>query len=86
MADRLKPFLIGRLQHGWTVRPERAHLEHGPEAYLRRFYCDTIAHSDAALAYLIEQVGPDRVLLGSDYCFDMGFDRPVEMIERQAKL
>lgn len=80
------PFLIGRLQHGWTVRPELAHMEKGPEAYLRRFYYDTVAHSDDALAYLIAKVGPDRVMLGSDYCFDMGYERPVEVVERQAQL
>lgn len=80
------PFLIGRLQHGWTVRPELAHMQQGPETYLRRFYYDTIAHSDDALAYLIKAVGPDRVLLGSDYCFDMGYERPVQVVERQAQL
>jgi aminocarboxymuconate-semialdehyde decarboxylase len=80
------PFLIGRLQHGWTVRPELAHTQQGPETYLRRFYYDTIAHSDDALAYLIKTVGSDRVLLGSDYCFDMGYERPVQVVERQAQL
>jgi aminocarboxymuconate-semialdehyde decarboxylase len=80
------PFLIGRLQHGWTVRPELAHMEAGPETYLGRFYYDTVAHSDDALAYLIQKVGPQRVLLGSDYCFDMGYERPVEVVEKQVQL
>ena len=80
------PFLIGRLQHGWTVRPELSHMQQGPETYLRRFYYDTIAHSDDALAYLIRKVGPDRVMLGSDYCFDMGYERPVEVVEQQGQL
>jgi aminocarboxymuconate-semialdehyde decarboxylase len=80
------PFLIGRLQHGWTVRPELAHMEAGPETYLARFYYDTVAHSDDALAYLIQKVGPQRVLLGSDYCFDMGYERPVEVVEKQVQL
>jgi aminocarboxymuconate-semialdehyde decarboxylase len=77
------PFLSGRLQHGWTVRPELAHMKKGPVEYLSRFYYDTISHSDEALAYLIGTVGVDRVLLGSDYCFDMGYERPVEAVERQ---
>jgi aminocarboxymuconate-semialdehyde decarboxylase len=80
------PFLSGRLQHGWTVRPELAHMKKGPAEYLSRFYYDTISHSDEALAYLIASVGVDRVLLGSDYCFDMGYERPVEVIERQHAL
>ncbi len=80
------PYLIGRLQHGWTVRPELAHMESGPDAYLGRFYYDTVAHSDDSLAFLISKVGPERILLGSDYCFDMGYERPVEVVERQMQL
>ena len=30
--------------------------------------------------YLIKLVGADRVMLGSDYCFDMGYERPVEVV------
>ena len=74
------PFLVGRLNHGWAVRAECKHLEHGPETYLKRFYYDTISHSGEALGYLIDQVGAERVMLGSDYCFDMGYERPVEVV------
>ena len=74
------PYLVGRLHHGWKVRPECRHLQMGPEDYLRHFYYDTIAHSPESLSFLIDRVGADRVLLGSDYCFDMGVARPVESI------
>jgi aminocarboxymuconate-semialdehyde decarboxylase len=74
------PFLVGRLHHGWKVREECKHLEHGPETYMRRFHYDTISHSAPSLEYLIGQVGADRVMLGSDYCFDMGYERPVEVV------
>lgn len=80
------PFLIGRLQHGASVRPELAHLQADPASYLRRFHYDTITHSDEGLAFLIQLVGEDRVLLGSDYCFDMGVERPVEAVTRQETL
>ena len=76
------PALIGRLDHGAKVRPELAHLKERPSAYLRRFTYDTIGHDDRINANLIRQVGADRVLLGSDYCFDMGLERPVEAVER----
>jgi aminocarboxymuconate-semialdehyde decarboxylase len=75
------PYLAGRLAHGWSVRPECAHLPRSPLEYLDRFHYDTIAHSDAALTFLIDQVGVERILLGSDYCFDMGYDQPVQVIE-----
>ncbi len=80
------PYLVGRLNHGWKVRPECCHLEQEPLAYLRRFYYDTISHMDDALGYLIGLVGPERVMVGSDYCFDMGLERPVDVVTGQASL
>src|SRR5262249_36918021 len=63
------PYLSGRLDRGFKVRKECGHLPRKPSAYLRRFTYDTISHSPAALKLLIQTVGADRVLLGSDYCF-----------------
>ena len=80
------PYLVGRLNHGWKVRPECRHLEQGPLSYLRRFHYDTISHLDDALGYLIGLVGPERVMVGSDYCFDMGLARPVDVVEGLAGL
>jgi len=74
------PYLVGRIQHGWGVRPECQHLLNGPIDYLRRFYYDTITHSAPALSYLIEQVGADRIMLSSNFCFNMGHERPVEVV------
>lgn len=80
------PYLVGRLHHGWAVRPEMKHMTQGPFDYLRRFHYDTVTHSKAALGYLIALVGTDRVMLGSDFCFDMGYDRPVEVVTGHAGL
>jgi aminocarboxymuconate-semialdehyde decarboxylase len=74
------PFLVGRLQHGWSVRKECQHLEQGPLTYLKRFFYDTISHSTDSMTYLLNLVGPERIMLGSDYCFDMGLERPVEVV------
>jgi aminocarboxymuconate-semialdehyde decarboxylase len=80
------PFLMGRIEHGWKVRPECKHLERSPREYLGRFHYDTITHSREALHYLIEQVGAGSILLGSDYCFDMGYERPVEIVTQHPGL
>ena len=80
------PFLIGRIEHGWRMRPECRHLERSPREYLTRFHYDTITHSPEALTYLIDLVGADRVLLGSDYCFDMGYEQPVDVVTRHEGL
>ena len=80
------PYLFGRITHGWSVREECRHLKTPPVKYLRRFYYDTITHAQPALEYLISLVGPDRVVLGSDFCFDMSYDRPVEIVTEHAGL
>jgi aminocarboxymuconate-semialdehyde decarboxylase len=76
------PGLIGRLDRGAGVRPELKHLKHPPSAYLRRFSYDTIAHNETLLTNLIRLVGADRVLMGSDYPFEMGYETPVEIVDR----
>jgi aminocarboxymuconate-semialdehyde decarboxylase len=74
------PYLIGRLNRGWKVREECRALKKPPSSYLRRFTYDTISHAPEPLRYLINLVGADRVMLGSDYCFDMGYERPVKVV------
>ena len=67
------PYQAGRFSHGWQVRPEpRASLKAPPEAALEALYFDTIVHSRPALEFLVASAGASRVLLGSDYPFDMG--------------
>ena len=67
------PYQMGRFLHGWAVRPEpQAKLKAPPAASLDRLLFDTILHSRPALEFLVATCGPSRVLLGSDYPFDMG--------------
>jgi len=63
-------FGMGRLDRGWQVRSEaRIHVLHPPSTYQRRLYYDCITNSEPALRFLIDQVGVDRVVLGSDWPF-----------------
>ena len=80
------PWLIGRWDHGTRVRPELKHMPRLPSEYLRRFTYDTIGHNDRINLDLVGLVGADRVVLGSDYCFDMGLADPVGTVERLAGL
>ena len=67
------PYQAGRFSHGWQVRPEpQANLKAPPDAALDTLYFDTIVHSRPALEFLVATAGASRVLLGSDYPFDMG--------------
>ena len=77
------PYIFGRLEHGYQVRPEcQETVHHSPRQFLKNFYCDIITHSQEALSYLISLVGSDHVLLGTDYPYDMGNHQPVETVSR----
>lgn len=74
--------LRGRLRHAHAFQPHaRSRLHESPDASMKRFLYDTVTHDLELLRALVEYVGPDHVLLGSDYPFDMGVERPVEMVQ-----
>ena len=67
------PYQAGRWAHGWQVRPEpKVNIKQSPQPWIDRFYYDTILHSQTSLAFLVGSASPARVLLGSDYPYDMG--------------
>ncbi len=78
------PILVGRIDAGWSMRSETKRLAQKPSSYLRRFSYDTISHSGPTLDFLIRNIGADRLVLGSDYCFDMGYEQPVRFLDRLA--
>ena len=76
------PYQIGRMEHGYQVRPEaRASTRTRPFELLRRFHFDSMLFNPGALRYLIDLVGSDRIALGTDSPFDMGEERPLAEIE-----
>lgn len=66
------PYQIGRLDHGHRVRPEANGCAHPPSTYLTRFCYDTLTHAALPLRFLVESVGADHVVYGTDFPFDMG--------------
>lgn len=71
------PYQIGRFVHGHKVRPEtRANTASSAKEMLRRFHFDTLTHDAQALRYLVELVGAERIVLGTDSPFDMGDETP----------
>lgn len=77
------PFQIGRLDRGYEAKPELAatHAAHLPSEYLSRLYVDTVVHHPTVLRFLVDMVGADHLLLGTDYPFEMGDDDPVALVE-----
>ena len=73
--------LRGRLRHSHAFQPEaRARLSESPVDSIRRFYLDTVTHDETLLRAVVEFAGAQSVLLGSDYPFDMGLERPAEPV------
>lgn len=76
------PYQVGRLDRAHhLLRSLGATCENRPSTYLDRLYYDTITHSAESLRFLINRVGEDRVLLGSDFPFAIGDPRPVASVE-----
>ena len=76
------PCLVGRWDHGFEARlRQREYKIRVPSEYLQYIYCDSLTHDGATLRYLVERLGADHVLLGSDHPFDMGEPDPRGKIE-----
>jgi aminocarboxymuconate-semialdehyde decarboxylase len=79
------PYQAGRWAHGWHVRPEpKVNVKQSPEPWIDRFYYDTILHAKPQLEFLVSSVGSTRVLLGSDYPYDMGTGECVRQVKALA--
>ncbi len=76
------PYQIGRFVHGFNVRAEpKVKTKTSPRDLLRRFYFDALTHDPMAVRHLINRVGADRVVIGTDHPFDMGPDDPIGAID-----
>ncbi len=83
------PFTIGRMEHGFHVRPDLVATDNkvNPRSYLAsngtpaRFYVDSLVHDAEALQLLLKLFGAQRVALGSDYPFPLGEAHPGQLIE-----
>ncbi len=74
------PTYLGRADHGWRVRSDARGCAEPPSAYIRRLWFDSLVHDPVVLRHLVETAGPGRVLLGSDYPFDMGAEDPLNRL------
>jgi aminocarboxymuconate-semialdehyde decarboxylase len=72
------PYTIGRIEHGFNMRPDLVATDnpHNPRGYFKQLYFDSCVHDDRALRYLLDTVGIDRVMLGTDYPFPLGEQEP----------
>lgn len=77
------PYQRGRLERGYVVRSEpKINISKPPSEYSKLIFFDTITHYEPALSYLITTVGSERVVMGSDFPYDMGDPHPVSSIQK----
>ncbi|UUZ69703.1 amidohydrolase [Polaromonas sp. P2-4] len=75
-------FLLGRVDNAWRHRDiVRQDCPNLPSSYARRFHVDSAVFDPRALRLLTEVMGPDRVMLGSDYPFPLGEQRIGNLIQ-----
>ncbi len=76
-----------RMDHAWGARADCClHIAKPPTHYLKQFYMDTIVFATDQLAFLATKFGTDKLLMGTDYPFDMAEYDPLELIEQTAGL
>src|ERR1051325_11189037 len=82
-AGGFLPYTLGRLDRGYAIQDSvKRKISKAPSDYVKLLYFDTITHSLMALDYLISHFGAERVLLGSDYPYDMGDPEPLTSLSR----
>lgn len=73
---------IGRIEHGWECRPDLVAVDnpHNPRKYLGKFWVDSHTCDHKLLQYIIDLIGVDKVVQGSDYPFPLGEAVPGDLI------
>ncbi|GIM97068.1 amidohydrolase family protein [Paractinoplanes toevensis] len=79
------PFWLGRADNAWEKRGDlvRGRSTRPPSEYVDRFYVDSVVFSEPALRLLVDTMGEDRVVVGSDYPYPLG-ERPAGNVVRTA--
>ena len=72
------PAYSGRIDHAWGARSDaRGELPQPPTSYLKKLYVDTVVFTPHQLAGLVALFGPEHVVMGTDYPFDMAEYDPI---------
>jgi aminocarboxymuconate-semialdehyde decarboxylase len=70
------PFLVGRLHRNYELTAGLG----DPVDALGRIYTDTVLHDPRVLRFVIEVVGADRIMMGSDMPFPIGDPMPTKIV------
>ena len=79
-------YAMGRIDRNWHERPATRSTPQPPSTYQKRLYYDTVVGSEEALRFLLDRVGADRVVLGSDWPFVPWHPSPVAWLQDMPSL
>ena len=72
------PYVLGRMQRNYSLHKDSLA---DPQRALSLLYYDSLLHDPATLQFLIDSVGSDRVMLGSDMPFPIGDPAPLDVFD-----
>ena len=76
------PYQIGRFEHGHKNRPAASSkTKSSPYEMLKRFYFDALTHDPRSTRHLINVMGADHVVIGTDNPFNMGYEDPLGRLD-----
>jgi aminocarboxymuconate-semialdehyde decarboxylase len=68
----------GRIDHAWGARSDaHADLPNPPTSYLKKIYFDSVVFTPHQLKALVETFGADKIVMGTDYPYDMAEFDPI---------
>ncbi|MFJ4101286.1 amidohydrolase family protein [Amycolatopsis japonica] len=77
-------FWLGRMENAWHRRNDVIGTSKFPPShYLDRFHVDSVVFDERALRLLVDTLGAERVMVGSDYPYPLG-ERPVGEVVRKS--
>jgi aminocarboxymuconate-semialdehyde decarboxylase len=81
------PHYPARMDHAWRARADASTIiKKKPSSYLKKFYFDTLTFDSMMLDQMIDRYGARKVVLGTDYPYDMGDDDPIKLVRSVTRL
>ena len=76
MGAAALPFVLGRLKRNAAITPDVG----DPVEGLALLYTDTILHDARVLKFVVEMIGTERLMMGSDKPFPIGDPEPMKIV------
>ncbi|MEB5450844.1 amidohydrolase family protein [Virgibacillus pantothenticus] len=80
------PYLLPRLDKGWNVWPQIRKTEQPPSEYAKLLYYDSLVYDETNLQLMINRIGIDQIIVGTDYPFLLRESPAGDVINKLIKL